>query len=179
MSLNQILNPVKPLDVVFGKITADNLEGSETTLLSAVAGGDFKAGDNVASTSIVSGQVFIREIGDLLDTGVRYKQKKYILLEGSATTPAALVVGKEGQLEFTLEDPSITTQWTAVNKGLVCGIGAVNDGANDLVGSLFLDVFSISPGAVVCKFISVYGALKPSTEYKLAFEITFSTDVVA
>lgn len=179
MSLNQILNPVKPLDVVFGNITADNLEGSETTILDDVSGGDFKAGDNVASTDITKGQVFIREIGDLLDTGVRYKQKKYILLEGSATTPAALVVGKEGQLEFTLEDPSITTEWVDVNKGLVCGIGAVNDGTNDLVGSLYLDVKSISPGAIVCKFISVYGALKPSTQYKLAFELTFSTEAVA
>ena len=178
MSLNQILNPVKPLDVVFGNITADNLEGSETTLLQDVDGGDIKAGDNVASTSITKGQVYIRDLGDLLEAGVRYKQKQYILLEGAATTPAALVVGKEGQLEFTLEDPSITTEWVAVNKGLVCGIGAVNDGTNNLVGSLFLDATSVSAGAVVCKFISVYGTLKPSTEYKLAFELTFSAGEV-
>ena len=177
MSLNQIINPVKPLDVIFGNITADNLEGSETTILDDVAGGDFIAGDNVDSTSITKGQVFIRDIGDLLDTGVRYKQKKYILLEGSATTPAILVVGKEGLLEFTLQDPSITTEWLAVNKGLVVGMGAVNDGVNDLVGSLFLDVSSVSAGSIICKFISVYGSLKPSTEYKIAFEITFATEV--
>jgi len=174
MSLNQIINPVKPLDVVFGNITADNLSGTETTYLKDVVGGSITNGDNVASSTLITNNVFIEQLGDVVEDGVgRFQQKRYYAIEGEITTPAVIVVGKEGTFELNLNDPSITTEFVNNNKTLVSAIGVVNDGTNNLLGSLYIDANTISNGSVLLKFTSVYGALKPNTAYKTNFDLTF------
>lgn len=174
MSLNQIINPIKPLDVIFGNITADNLSGTETTFLKDVVGGSLLPGDNVASSSLITNNVFIQQLGDVVENVIgRYKQKRYYALEGEITTPAVLVAGKEGSFELSLNDPSITTDFANINKTLVSAIGVVNDGVNNLLGSLYIDANTISNGSILLRFISVYGALKPNTGYKTNFDLTF------
>ena len=179
MSLNQIINPIKPLDVVFGNITANNLEGSETRILKDIAGADFVSGDNVSSSTFSSSVVYSENKGDLIEGTNKFTQRRIFSIEAVVYTPSTIVVGKEGLFEFTLIDPAITTEYVNIRKNLVAATGLVNNGGPDFLGNFYLDASSVSAGQIVFKFISVFGALKPSTQYKVSFDVDFTTGEIS
>jgi hypothetical protein len=174
MSLNQIIDPVKPLDVRFGNVTADNIAGTETTYLKDIVGASITTGDNVQNCTLTADRVLIENLGDLIDGVQTFKQKRYFALEGQVTTTAAIVPGKEGTFELNINDPSITTEYFNNYKTLVSAIGEVNDGLTNFSGSFYIDANTIINGSITLKFVSAYGVIKPTTVYKINFDLTFS-----
>jgi len=174
MSLNELINPVKPLDIIVNDLTVEgDINTGSISLLRA--GGDISPSTNVdAIISQASPFIIIDE--KIIDFDATHPTARYRTYSSGTIqiqTPISIDPANLGTFKVRLSDPVITPDWKKINTLCNCG-GVVDVSGTNMPGNFFLSPSPLdsSSGYIELDFVSVFGELKPSTIYILSFQVS-------